>query len=69
MYYTCYSNTRGVTTLPLKEISPRDYEGREVKGEQGTIIDHFFDVGEMKVGVITLLTLGSGSCLLSARSC
>jgi hypothetical protein len=28
---------------PLKEISSRDYEGREVKGEQRSVIDHFSD--------------------------
>jgi hypothetical protein len=28
--HPCYSDTRGVTTLPLKEISSQNYEGREV---------------------------------------
>jgi hypothetical protein len=39
IYYSCYSNTRGVTTLPLKEISSRDYEGREVLGKQRMVIE------------------------------
>jgi hypothetical protein len=59
MYYNSYSNTKFITT-PLKEISSRDYEGREVKGEQGTVIDHFFGLSGTKVGVIIFLIPGSG---------
>jgi hypothetical protein len=31
--------------------------------------DHFFGLSGTKVGKITLLTLGSGLCLLSVGSC
>jgi hypothetical protein len=53
---------------PLKEISSRDYEGREVIGEQRTVIDRSLGLSNMKVGVITFLILGLGTCLLSTRT-
>jgi hypothetical protein len=52
----------------LKEISFRDYEGREVIGEQRTVIDCSLGLSSMKVGVITFLIPGLGTCLLSMKT-
>jgi hypothetical protein len=37
---SCYSDSRGLTTLPLTEISPRDLEG--VAALTGTVKSHTF---------------------------
>jgi hypothetical protein len=41
----------------------RDYEGGEVKGEEGTDIGHLFDLDETKVGMITILNPRLGSII------
>jgi hypothetical protein len=44
----------------------KDERSMEIRNGPG---DHFFDLGEMKVGVITFSILGLGSCLLTVRTC
>jgi hypothetical protein len=55
---------------PLKEISSRDYEGREVlRKNKERSLNYFVGLSGTKVGIITFLTLGLGTCLLSVRTC
>jgi hypothetical protein len=44
----------------------KDERSMEIRNGPG---DHFFDLGEMKVGVITFSILGLGSCLLTVGTC
>jgi hypothetical protein len=60
MYYSCYSNTRGVTILPpFKKSCPEIYEGREVcQKTRNSHMDYFFRLNGMKIGLITFLIPG-----------
>jgi hypothetical protein len=65
MHCTCYSNTRGVTTLPLQEFSSRDLQRKRDSSENNEwLLNHFLVFSGMKVGVITFLIPRSGSCLV-----
>jgi hypothetical protein len=53
---------------PFKKLIPRFMKKDRSMETRNSWEDHFFDLEEMKVGVITFLIPGSGSCLLSART-
>jgi hypothetical protein len=64
----CYSNTRGVTTLPpLKKLHLEITKEERSSENKERSLNHFFDLSSTKVGLITFLILGSRTCLLSVR--
>jgi hypothetical protein len=70
MYCHCYSNTRGVTTLPpQRNLIPRLRRKRGSSENKEWSWNHSFGLNGTKVGVITFLIPRSGSCQLSSRSC
>jgi hypothetical protein len=53
---------------PLKKYRPEIMKEERSPENEERSLNHFFDLNGMKVGVITYLTLGSGTCLLSGEN-
>jgi hypothetical protein len=60
--FTLHLTVKGIY-LTLKEILSRDSKRIGALGNKERSLNHFFGISDMKVGMITLLTPGLGSCL------